>query len=78
MSSCLRKGSRPYAVICPHSGKIYVQGKEPRCCGLGTPGRKLICKYFACDKCNQAFLTCQELKKHKAKSHIYKPSCKYC
>ena len=55
MSSCLRKGSIPAAVICPHGGGIWLQGFEPACCALGTPGRRYTCKYFACEKCHRAF-----------------------
>ena len=69
MSSCLVKGSIPYAVSCPHSDCMWVQGHEPICCSLGTPNRKYTCKYFACSKCYKAFKTCKELKKHQAKTH---------
>ena len=69
MSSCLIKGSIPYAVICPCTGCMWVQGYEPKSCGLGTPNRKLTCKYFACEKCHRAFKTCRELKQHQARSH---------
>lgn len=77
MSSCLRKGSRPYAVICPHTKQMYIQKFEPKCCSLGTPGRKYTCKYFGCEKCHRAYKTCKELKKHQALAHGYKvpPSC---
>ena len=66
MSSCLLKKSIPYAVICPHTGNMWVQQFEPRCCSLGTIGRKYTCKYYACSKCHRAFNTCQELKRHQA------------
>jgi len=69
MSSCLKKGSVPYAVICPHTNCLFIQGFEPSCCALGTPGRKYTCKYFGCEKCHKAFKTCQELRRHKAKYH---------
>ena len=65
MSSCLIKGSRPAAVICP-DGTMYLQNYAPRWCGLGTPGRKYTCNYFACSKCHRAYKTCQELKRHQA------------
>lgn len=66
MSSCLRKGSIPAAVICPHTNQLYLQHYVPKCCALGTPGRKYTCKYFACEKCHLAFKTCKELKRHQA------------
>lgn len=69
MSSCLRKGSIPYAVSCPHSKCMFIQGFEPSCCALGTPNRKYTCKYFGCEKCGRAFKTCKELILHKAKNH---------
>lgn len=69
MSSCLKKGSVPYAVWCNHSNCYFIQGFVPRCCGLGTPNRKYTCKYFGCEKCGKAFKTCKELIRHKAKSH---------
>jgi len=82
MSSCLIKGSIPYAVICPKSGQMWVQGYEPSSCGLGTIGRKYTCKYFACSRCHRAFKTCKELKRHQARVHAPIPlksdSCGNC
>ncbi len=84
MSSCLRKGSRPAAVICP-DGTMWVQNFEPKWCAPGTPGRKYTCNYFACSKCHRAYKTCRELKIHQA-DHINDPNkirkctfpCKAC
>jgi len=76
MSSCLRKGSIPYAVDCPHTGCLYLQNNyTPKCCALGRPNRKLTCKYFLCEKCQKPFKTCQELKKHQANNHSTFPKC---
>jgi hypothetical protein len=69
MSSSLKKGSVPYAIICPHSGCMFIQGYTPPCCSLGTEGRKYTCKYFGCERCHRAFNTCPELKIHQAKYH---------
>ncbi len=66
MSSCLRKGSRPSAVICP-DGSMWEQHFTPKWCALGTLGLKYTCNYFACSKCHRAYKTCQELKRHQAK-----------
>ena len=48
---------------------MFIQNFEPKCCALGTPGRRYTCKYFACEKCHRAFNTCQDLKRHKANTH---------
>jgi hypothetical protein len=77
MSSCLKKGSIPSAIICPN-GEMYVQGYEPKWCSLGTPGRKYTCNYFSCEKCHKAFRTCKKLKLHKIHYHSNPFSNKNC
>lgn len=72
MSSCLRKLDGRMAVKCPMTGKMWLQGYEPSYCCLGVAGRKMVCKFFLCDKCKRAFDTCQELKRHCRKTHPLK------
>lgn len=68
-TSCLRKLDKRPAVFCPDTGKMWLQGYEPRNCCSGTVGRRFVCRFFLCEKCKQAFETCQELKKHCRQMH---------